>query len=323
MSVSAVIPNWNRRDLLVALLERLKGQTVPIGEIIVVDNGSTDGSADEAERFGATVIRLTKNPGFCRAVNEGLARCRGEWIAVLNNDVEPAPDWLELLLGAVTPSHWFACGKLLNAQSRQILDGTFDLVARSACAWRAGHGCPDSSSWSRPREIWSAPFTAVLFRACLIDKVGQLDEDFESYLEDIDFGIRCQQVNCRGLFVPEALAWHAGSATFGKWSPDTVRLIARNQLLLIAKHYPDDWLFRYGWPVLVGQSLWGLLALRHGQLFPFLRGKTEGVRMFGPKRAASPRGYVAPVLEGGEREIRELQSSTASDLYWRLYFALT
>jgi GT2 family glycosyltransferase len=152
--------------------------------------------------------------------------------------------------------------------------------------------------------------------------VGLLDEQFESYLEDVDFGLRCAELGLEGLYVPEAIAYHTGSATLGQWHPDTVRRIARNQLVLVAKHYPPDWIKRYGWPVFVAQVLWGFLALRHGALLGYLAGKIEGVRGF---RAARGRhsGNFPATLEQSEGQIRELQSLTGFDWYWRLYFALT
>src|SRR4029079_13571208 len=132
------------------------------------------------------------------------------------------------------------------------------LISRAACALRVGQGRADSPEFSRPRSIAIAPATAVLFRAELFRRVGLFDTDFESYLEDVDFGLRCAIQGLAGVYVPEAVATHQGSASLGPWSPEMVRLIARNQLLLVAKH--GLWR-RYWWPILIGQSLWGLLAL--------------------------------------------------------------
>src|SRR5438046_2849976 len=84
------------------------------------------------------------------------------------------------------------------------------------------------------------------------------------FSHDVDFGIRCATGGFRGVYVPDAVAYHQGSATLGPWHPDTVRKISRNQLLLVAKHYPRRWILRYGWPVFVAQGLWGFVALRHG-----------------------------------------------------------
>jgi len=149
-----------------------------------------------------------------------------------------------------------------------------------------------------------------------------LDERFESYLEDVDFGIRCGLGGFKGHYVPEAVARHWGSATLGVWNKETVRRIARNQVYLVAKHYPMDWALRYGWAVLVGQLLWGLVAARHGRVSAFLRGKWEGMMSFESMREDS-QGGIGELLERSEAAIWELQRGGRIDWYWRIYFALT
>ena len=325
--VTVVVPNWNRRDLLIRLLGSLGRQTHPIEEIVVADNGSTDGSAEAAESAGARVLRLGSNLGFSRAVNSGIRTSRTPWVAVVNNDIEPAPDWLARLTEAFEDDAvWFAAGKLLNEKRRDSIDGTFDTICRGACVWRAGHRRPDGPLWGEKRLIRLAPFTAALFRAELFDRVGLLDEQFESYLEDVEFGLRAARRGFGGVYVPEAVAHHAGSATLGAWHPETVRRMARNQILLVAKHFPSGWLLRYGWPILVAQGLWGLVAARHGAGFPYLRGKLEGIRRFRSVRAeahGAGAGDIGRILEESEMELRALQERTGFDLYWRLYFGLT
>lgn len=327
--ITVIVPHWNRCDLLELLLQQLGRQTCPIAEILVVDNGSRDGSVELAESKGARVIALERNIGFSGAVNRGVGEARTEYVAILNNDVEPRPDWLERLRRAMEePRVFFATGKLLDSAHPGRLDGSFDTISRGACPWRAGHGRPDGPEWSQTRRIRMAPFTAALFRAELFRRVGPLDERFESYLEDVDFGLRCAIQGYSGLYVPEAVARHAGSATLGAWHRDTVRRNARNQLLLVAKHYPARYFLRYGWPVFVGQSLWGLVALRHGRGLAFLRGKLEGMALFRRVRREAKAGGGRPtglsrILERSESEIHELQRRTGFDPYWRLYFALT
>jgi GT2 family glycosyltransferase len=321
--VAIVIPTWNRAALLAQVLADLGRQTYPIERVIVVDNGSTDDSAVVARRAGAEVIAMGANAGFAAAVNRGIQEAGSEWIAVLNNDITLQPDWLARLIAALgSGDGWFATGKLLDASAHQRIDGSFDLLCRGGCAWRCGHGRLDSELWNQPRSIQLTPFTAAVFRADLFRRVGLLDEQFESYLEDVDFGLRCAELGLNGWYVPEAIAYHAGSATLGRWHRDTVRKIARNQLLLVAKHYPPDWIKRYGWCVLIAQTLWGFLALRHGAFRGYLAGKIEGARCFRAARGKHSANFPA-IIEQGEREIRELQSLTGFDLFWRLYFALT
>ena len=320
--VTVVVPNWNRCDLLARLLESLCRQTHPIEQVIVADNGSTDGSAQAAAAAGARVIELGRNLGFSGAVNAGIRAARTPWIAVVNNDVEVEADWLERLFGAVKGSGaWFGTGKLLDARHRDVIDGTFDTICRGACSWRAGHGRADSPEWSESRPVGLVPFTAALFRAELFEKVGLLDERFESYLEDVDFGLRCSKLEMGGIYAADAVAYHAGSATLGAWHPDVVRRIARNQVLLVAKHFPKGCLWRYGWPVVVAQGLWGLVALRHGALLAYLRGKIDGLRQFRAARDGS--GDIGRVLAESEQTLLALQERTGFDWYWRLYFALT
>lgn len=327
--VTVVVPSWNRRDLMDRLLEQLRAQTHPIIEVIVVDNGSRDGSADAAREHGARVIEMGRNAGFTGAVNRGIEETRTDLVAIVNNDVDIEADWLERLVGAIAdPRIWFATGKLLTGSQPEALDGTFDALCRGGCAWRAGHGSQDGPMWSLERTISFASFTATLFRTELFRKVGMLDERFKSYLEDVDFGLRCARCGYSGLYVPNAVAHHQGSATLGKWHKNIVRLMARNQVLLVAKHYPARYLLRYGWPILVAQTLWGLLALAHGRPVSFLRGKIEGLALFPLVRydAARNGGWphgLSRVIEQSESEIYTLQRRAGFDLYWRLYFLLT
>jgi GT2 family glycosyltransferase len=323
MSVSVVIPNWNGRERLESLLKQLACQTSPIAEIIVVDNGSEDGSAKLADSLGARVIRFDKNLGFSVAVNRGMQECRSSLVAIINNDVGLEPHWLETLVAHVEePGVWFATGKLLNAAHRTTIDGSFDAISRGGCAWRCGHGRPDGPAWSKTREILFPPFTALVIKTELFDRLGGLDERLESYMEDVDFGLRSAAKGYTGRYVPEAVAVHTGSATLGPWNPRTVRQIARNQLLLVAKHYPIGFVSKYGWAIAVAQLLWGVVALRHGAGAAYFRGKIEALRMFREFRGTGD-ASIPRILRESERQILDLQRETGFDWYWRLYFALS
>jgi GT2 family glycosyltransferase len=322
MKVAAVVPHWNRRDLVQILLENLGRQTRPFDEIIVVDNGSTDGSAAVAEHAGATVVRLESNLGFAVAVNRGIQSSSADWIAILNNDVTLAPDWLAALLAATEKEEaWFATGKTLMASDPSRVDGAFDAVSRGACAYRCGSEKPDGPMWNRMRRIRMAPMTAGLFQRRLFDEIGFLDEGFESYLEDIDFGIRCSIHDRWGVYVPVAIAYHQGSSTWGQWNKYSVRLIARNQVLLTAKYFRG--LSR--WPIVAGQLLWGIVALRHGCAGAYLQGKMAGMqvaRTLRRQKSASRNIEVEAFIRESEQTILEIQRQTGFDRYWRAYFWL-
>jgi len=322
MSISAIVPVWNGRELVAKLLDTLRAQTLAAGEWIVVDNGSTDGAPELAAERGARVIRMGRNAGFAAAVNRGIEEARGDWIAVLNSDVELAPDYLERLREA---DGWFATGKILSAEDGSRIDGTFDVLCRGGTGWRVGSGRRDGALYSEARTVWSVPWTAALFRAELFQRVGLLETSFESYLEDADFGLRCAAAGLAGRYVPEAVAWHRGSATLGRWHKETVRRIARNQVLLVARHYPRRLIWRWLWPIATAQLLWAGLALRHGAGWAWARGKWQGLRGFRAARRASQQ-LDAKVLQGlmgdYERTLRDTQAATGYDAYWRLYLLL-
>jgi GT2 family glycosyltransferase len=312
--VTVIVPVWNRRDLLERLLGRLRAQTYPIAEALVVDD------------VGSRVVRMGARGGFAKAVNRGIRESRTPLVAIVNNDIDLAPDWLEKLAAALEPGIWFATGRILQAAAPDRIDATYDEICRGGTPWRVGHARPDGPAFREPCQIWSAPFTAALFRAALFQQAGMLDERFESYLEDVDFGLRCAVAGSAGRYAPEAVAWHQGSATLGRWHPETTRRIARNQVFLVAKHYSGRLLWRYAWPIAVAQALWGLVAVRHRGGWPWVRGKVEGFRRFGEFRNATADGageIIAATLYASEREIHRVQRQSGSDLYWTLYFLLT
>ena len=314
MSLVAIVPVWNGRELLERLLASLEAQTAPASEVLIVDNGSTDGAPELARNRGARVVAMGRNAGFAAAVNRGILESRAEWIAVLNSDVELAPDYLATLRAAGAP---FATGKILMACDPQLIDGTFDAVCRGGVAWRVGYGRADGPAFSERREILSAPWTAALFRRDVFESVGLLDERFGSYYEDVEFGIRCALRGVSGLYIPEAVAWHRGSAALGRWHPEVVRLTARNQCYMAALHYSP----RDAWPILVAQGLWGLVALRHGAGLAWLRGKLEGIRHAGAMRQQSTPRFDEALREN-EHTIYRVQKATGFDRFWRFYFLL-
>jgi GT2 family glycosyltransferase len=317
VSVTAVIPVHNRADLLARLLDSIAAQTTPFTNTIVVDNASTDGAGDLARARGCTVIALGENSGFARAVNLGWqAAASSDWIAILNSDVVLDSHWLELLAAAAR-DYGFAAGTVFDATDRQAIDGTYDLLSRSGCAWRAGHGERNPSADRPAATIAIAPATACLFRRDVLARLNGFDEAFESYLEDVDLGLRCVREGYQGVYVPDAVAWHHGSATLGRWNPRVVRLLSRNQVLLIRRHYDRDLFRACFWPIVAGQALWGLVALRHGAPLAWLAGKLDALGSFRLEGRPSPR--LRAFLAASEDEIHH----RARDPYWRWYFRLT
>lgn len=317
-SIAAVIPVHNRADLLARLLDSVAAQTVQFAEVIVVDNASTDGAAEVARERGCRVISMSENSGFARAVNEGWrAANTSEWVAILNSDVTLDGQWLERLAASCT-NFSFATGTIFDATNRQAIDGTYDLLSRAGCAWRAGFGeHGGGATEAMPSRIALAPGTACLFRRDVLEKLNGFDEEFGSYLEDVDLGLRCVREGFTGVYVPAAVAWHQGSATLGRWNARVIRLISRNQLLLIGRHYDRELFRKCFWPIVAGQLLWGIVAIRHGAAGAWFAGKLDALQNFRLTGHPSPR--LRAFLAASEDEIR----SRAHDAYWRWYFRLT
>jgi GT2 family glycosyltransferase len=321
-AATIVIPVWNRADLLRKLLDTISTQTRRPDEVIVVDNASVDDAAQVAQRWGARVIPLGSNRGFAAAVNRGIEECGTAWVAVVNSDVELRPDWLAGLMNAGAETNaWFVTGKILSAAGGTIIDGSWDLIAKSGCAWRAGHGKPDAAAFSRRRTISMSSATAVLYRRKLFEVTGPFEESYESYLEDVDLSLRCMAAGLTGVYEPAAVCTHAGSASTGRWSHQAAYLNARNQDLLVRRVFSIDMRRDWRWKIAVGRLLWGLVALRHGRLRAWLRGKRDARRIVVPEPSVSI--ALRQSISAAEREIFELQRLTGWDWYWRLYFWIT
>lgn len=328
MTVSVVIPNWNGRDLLAAALASLAAQTRPPVEVLVVDNGSSDGSPETAQAGGAKVLRLSDNLGFSKAVNRGVEAAVGDAVVVMNNDVVLAPDWTELLSAALENSGaWFAIGKLLDHARRDWIDGVGDAVCRGGAACRLGHGRSDGPWFATGRKTYFPSATAVLARREFFARTGPFEEAFFSYLEDVDLGLRAALLGLGGVYVPSAVAYHRGSSTLGPWNSRTVEWMTCNQILLLAKYYPARLLRRYWRPILVAQGLWAALACRRGRAVAWFRGLAAGISRVRNLRRAASRWRadgmpLAKVLCDSERELLSFEQATGWDDYWRWYFRL-
>ncbi len=308
-AIHVIVPSWRGRAHLESLLESLVRQTLKPEAVWIVDGGSGDGSAEVARAAGARFVDLGENRGFAHAVNRGLAEAGADRVAVLNNDLKLAPDWLQQMASTDAP---FVVGKVMAWDSTEILDATWDLLSHSGVPMRAGCGKQDGAFWNQRREISLAPWTAILLRRDYYRATGGLDESFESYLEDVDIGMRGLKLGFRGLYEPSAVAWHRRSSTLGEWHPRQVRLSSRNQLKLVARYGAPDW-----WKVLVGQGLWGLAAARHGCFADWCRGKWEGLASF------ESAGAESEFLKDLEREIFDVGAVTGQDRFWRWYWALS
>lgn len=247
MSVTVVIPNWNRADMLCRCLSSLRSQTAP-ARIIVVDNGSTDGSLGLlAESFPEVqVIRFDRNRGFAAAVNAGIRACDCEFIALLNNDAEPESGWLAALVGAAEGEGvGMVASKILDAADPQRIEGIGLEVDPAGNPRQIGRGELDGPGFSLPREVFGPIGAAALYRRALLDEVGLFDEDFDSYLEDVDLAWRARRAGWRCIYAPGAVVRHARAST-ARRIPRRIRyLVWRNFVWLVTKNAEPAALLRF------------------------------------------------------------------------------
>ena len=244
--ISVIVVNWNRKDLLRACLNSLWQQAGVAFEVIVVDNGSTDGSPHMAEReFEAKVIRNHENRGFCAANNQGIAVARGEFIALLNNDAEAGPGWLAALLGACTsaPDVGMAASKVLVWETPRIIDKAGHLIFPDGQNRGRGSGMLDLGQFERQEEVLWPDGCAAMYRKEMLDQIGGFDEDFFAYGDDAELGLRARIAGWRCIYTPLAVVRHHRSATLGKDSIRRLELIERNRLLLAVKLFPASLLW--------------------------------------------------------------------------------
>jgi GT2 family glycosyltransferase len=242
LTVSVLIVAWNNGSHLPHCLEALGNQTFKDHEVIVVDNGSTDGSISSLEQdwpnLNLHVERLPVNLGFAAANNAGARLVRGQWLALLNADAFPEPDWLEHLLDATKefPNAFFA-SRQIQANAPTLLDGEGDVYNISGLVWRRNYGLPVKEK-SEIEEIFSPCAAAALYpRQAFLD-VGGFDVDYFSYQEDVDLGFRLRLKGLRCIFVPQAVVLHVGSASTGKHSDFAIYYGHRNLVWTYVKNMP-------------------------------------------------------------------------------------
>ncbi len=237
-----VVPNWNGEKLLSTCLGSLRGQSFEGFEVVVADNGSTDDSVALVARDfpEVRVLSLGENLGFSAAVNAGIKASNSEYVALLNNDTEVHPGWLETLVGAANayPRAGLFASKMVDFDDRRVLDGAGDGLRRSGLPYRLGHGEPDRGQYDEETYVFGACAGAALYRRGMLDDVGLFDEDFFANCEDGDLSFRAQLAGYRCLYVPGSVVYHMGSATFGRRSQISTRLGTRNSLCMLVKNLP-------------------------------------------------------------------------------------
>lgn len=280
--MAVAIVNANSGPLLARALAALAAQTVPPAVTVVVDNASTDGSADgiEARFDGVNVIRLGENVGFAAANNIAAREAAGhEWLALLNPDAFPEPTWLAELLQAAAkrPDHAFFASRIVKEAAPDTLDAAGDLLHVSGVAWQRGRGEP-STREQLAGEVFSASAAAALYRLDAFAAVGGFDESFFCYYEDTDLGFRLRLAGHRCWYVPTAVVRHVGSAIAGRESDFMLYHTHRNLVWSYAKNMPAPLFWLYLPEHLLINALSLAAFARRRRLRVALRAKADALR---------------------------------------------
>ena len=249
--ISILIVSYNSGTTLPRCLASLSRQTFKDFEIILVDNGSADGSMEGLAaswvQLNLHIEQLPANHGFAVANNLGAHLARGKWLALLNGDAFPEPDWLEQLVRAAheNPEFTFFASRQIQATAPELLDGTGDAYHVSGLAWRQNYNQPAGTYGLQSGEVFSACAAAGFYSRDDFIKAGGFDEDYFSYFEDVDLGFRLRLSGKKCLYVPEAIVHHVGSASTEKKSDFSVYYGYRNLIWTFIKNMPAPlfWLF--------------------------------------------------------------------------------
>ncbi len=283
IKTTVVIPNYNGKERLrdcLTFLGRCKGTGFVT---LVVDDASTDDSCRMVKEFFPNVrlIRRKENGGFARAVNTGIRAAKTEFVLLLNNDTIPEPGFVKALEDMLIKNKRFfsASAKMLSMSEPEKIDDCGDRY--SALGWARSIGKGESSSrFTAPAVVFSACGGAAIYRREALMEMGLFDELHFAYLEDVDVGYRAQLYGWKNVFCPDAVVYHAGSATSGsRYNAFKARLSARNSIYLAVKNMPLLQ-FLLNLPLLIiGFALKTAFYLMKGLGGAYIRGFWQGVAL--------------------------------------------
>lgn len=241
--VSILIVNWNGREHLPVCLESLAAQTFRDFEVILVDNGSTDGSlAMVREHFPwVRLVPLSTNTGFASGNNRGLEQARGHYIVTLNNDTRVEPDWLKILVDTAEThprAGMVGCRICAFTEPDRI-----DSLGMGICKDGMTRGRFRNQLWSKlhmgeVEDILFPSACAALYKRTMLAETGFFDEDFFAYAEDSDLGLRGRLAGWESVLATQAVVFHKYSQTGGSFSPFKVYLVERNHYWVALKNLP-------------------------------------------------------------------------------------
>ena len=244
MKVSVVTPNYNGEKFLKTFFESLNNDSEFIGEVIIIDNGSSDNSRDYINsntfNFPVKLIENSQNLGFAPAVNQGISNARHEYIFSLNNDTEVKKGSIKQMIDLIESREdiFSVQAKMLQFNNKDLIDDVGDEYNLLAWTKKTGEN-HKSEEYIDVKEIFSSCAGAALYRKSLLKKLGMFDDNFFAYMEDVDLALRAKINGYHNLLCPQAIVYHIGSATSGsRYNEFKVRLAARNNVWVVYKNIP-------------------------------------------------------------------------------------
>lgn len=294
-AASIIIPHLNGKQHLQACLGSLRAQTRTDFEVILVDNGSSDGSqAFVREHFPEVrLLELGRNTGFTGACNAGYAASRGEVVILLNNDTETDPRWLAEVMAAFVrhPEAGAVASKMLLFDERDVFHTAGDYYRVDGIPGNRGVWQKDEGQYDDEKAVFSACGGGAAYRRTVLAEVGFLDDDFFFSCEDIDLAWRINLAGWQVIYAPRAVIYHKLKASGGSGAASSY-YDGRNFLYVLWKNYPTS-LLRKHWPAILRAQLQisgaALRAWRGAAARARLRGQLAGlwgVFKMRPKRAA-------------------------------------
>lgn len=241
MKVSIITPNYNGVEFLDKYFKSLSQDSDHIGEVIIIDNGSTDSSLDYIKKntfsFPVVVIENNENLGFAPAVNQGILKSKYDYIFSLNNDTEVKKGSIKAMLDLIRDDDVFSVqAKMLQAQNKKLIDDAGDEYNLLGWTKKIGEN-QNSNNYSQVFEIFSSCAGAVLYKKSVFTEIGLFDDNFFAYMEDVDLAIRSQIYGYKNLLCPDAIVYHIGSATSGsRYNEFKVKIAARNNVWTVYKN---------------------------------------------------------------------------------------
>jgi len=267
--VSVIVSTYNGLRYLIPCLRALQEQTFRGFHIVVVDDGSNDGTRDVVRRDfpGVGIVRFPRNGGLARAHNAAIAASDAEYVVLLNNDTEPEPHWLERLVAAADarPDAWAVACKLRLWDRHAVLHAAGDGFGADGIARNLGVWECDDGRWDDGRWLWGPQGGAALYRRAALRALSSdtggapFDESFFMYCEDVDLNWRARLAGYPTAFAPDAIVYHHLSATGG--GSLAAYYVGRNTLAVLVKDVPATILRRHWRAIvraqlrIVGQSL--------------------------------------------------------------------